>query len=50
MSKHPSQYEDQILQMLTDMKEQMKEQQAQSDCDREQAAVDREIAIREYEH
>ena len=35
--------------MLADMKEQMKEQQAQSDRDREQAALNRENAIREQE-
>jgi len=35
--------------MLADMKEQMKEQQAQSDRDREQAALDCENAIREQE-
>ena len=33
-------YESQILQMLTDMKEQMKEQQARSDRDREYATLD----------
>jgi len=37
------------LQMLVDMKEQMKEQQAQSDRDREQAALGRENAICEQE-
>ena len=42
--------EDQILQMFFDMKQQMKEQQAQSDRDREQAALDRDNAIHEHEH
>ena len=35
--------------MLANMKEQMKEQQAQSDCDRKQASLDREKALREQE-
>ena len=35
--------------MLADMKEQAKEQQAQSDHDREQAALNRDNAIREHE-
>jgi len=35
--------------MLTDMKEQMKEQQAQSARDRKQAALDCDNAIREHE-
>ena len=40
-------HEDLLLQMFTDMNEQMKEQQAQSDPDRKQAALDRENVIRE---
>ena len=43
----PLQYDEQLLQILTDMKEQMKEQQAQSDRDREQVANDRKNVIRE---
>ena len=35
--------------MLVDMKEQMKEQQAQSNRDREQTFLDRENVIREQE-
>jgi len=35
--------------MLADMKEQMKEQQAQTDRDREQTAFDSENVIREQE-
>ena len=35
--------------MLTDRKEQIKEQQAQSDWDREHATLDRENAIRKQE-
>ena len=45
----PSQYDDQILQMLADLKEQMKEQHAQTDRDQEQVALDRKNAIREHE-
>ena len=45
----PSQYEEQLLQIFADMKEHMKEQQAQSDRDREHMALDRENAIREQE-
>ena len=45
----PPQYEDQTLQMLAGMNEQTKEQQAQSNHDREQAALDRENVIREQE-
>jgi len=41
-------HEDQFLQILIDMKEQMKEQ-AQSNCDQELMAVDRENVIREQE-
>ena len=45
----PQRHEDQFLQMLTEMKEQMKEQQAQLDRDREQAALNCENAISEQE-
>jgi len=44
------QYEDQLFQILADMKEQMNEHQAYSDRDREQAALDRDNAIHEHEH
>ena len=37
----PQRHGGQLLQMLTTMKEQTKEQQGQSDCEREQAALDR---------
>ena len=45
----PLLYESQTLQMLADTKEQMKEQQARSDHDREQAALDRENVASEQE-
>jgi len=48
-STHLPLYEDQILHMLNDMKEQMKEQQAQSDRHREQAALDCENVDHEHE-
>jgi len=44
------QYKDQIFQMLADIKEQMKEQQAQSDRDRKQMVLDRENVIHEWRH
>jgi len=40
-------YEGQILQILADMKEQVKEQPIQSDCARELAALDHENTARE---
>ena len=43
------QHKGQILQMLTDMKEQMKEQQIRSDRDREHVTIDRKNAFREKE-
>ena len=45
----PQQYENQLLQMLTNMKERMKEQEAQSDHGQEQVTLDRKNVIREYE-
>ena len=43
------QYEDELLQMLADMKEHRKEQQVQSDRDQEQANFNYKNAIREQE-
>ena len=47
-SIQPSQQcEDQLLQMLYEMREQMKEQQMQSDRERKQMALDQESILRE---
>ena len=48
-SAQPSLFECQILQMLTDMKEHMKEQQVWSNHDQEQVILDRENTIRKHE-
>ena len=48
-ARAPPLYEGQIFQMLADMKEQMKVQQAQSDRDWKQAALDRNNAVKEQE-
>ena len=45
----PSLYKGQILQMLTDVKEQMKEQQVQTNHDRKQAALNCDNTAREQE-
>ena len=45
----PQKHEDQLLQTLADIKEQMNEQQTQSNHDREQVALNRKNTIREQE-
>ena len=46
-ARSPSLYEGQVFQMLADMKEWMKEQ-ARSDCERNQVALDRENVAHEH--